>query len=69
MRIRCPRCHEKFDLSHRQVLTEAARLAKQRAVAPAPTQGAIDGNVLPANDLDAKRLRDEAIARRAKAEG
>jgi hypothetical protein len=46
MRIKCPLCHEKFDVGHREVLAEAERL-KQRAAAGQIPADDVDGNVLP----------------------
>jgi hypothetical protein len=95
MRITCPHCAHRFDVPHRAVLAEAARLAeKTKAPHPLPrciscgcpieclqydTGGWLlnkkcevcrkeeaNGNVLSPHDLDAKRLRDEAVRKRMK---
>ena len=45
MRVRCPHCHEKFDVKHMAVLAEAARLAKRRQSGDVSDVGEVDGNV------------------------
>ena len=66
MRVSCPHCHERFDVSHRAVLAEAARLAALRKTGDVADVGAeVNGNVLPAGDAGAGRERAEAVKRRA----
>ena len=61
MRVSCPCCKKRFDVPIRDVLAEAEKL-KARGVRWSPTDP--NGNVLSPNDLEAKRLRDEAVKRR-----
>jgi hypothetical protein len=66
MRITCPCCSQRFDVPIRDVLTEAERIhARETKKILAPMYPPDpDGNVLLPMDLDAKRQRDEAVARR-----
>jgi hypothetical protein len=66
MRVTCPCCGQRFDLPHRAVLAEAARLNGHAATMerPAPAGPDANGNVLAPGDAAARRARREAIARR-----
>lgn len=66
MRVTCPCCQKRFDVSNREVLAMAARLAEQRKGRnPGANVGPdVDGNVLRPEDAEAKRLRDASVARR-----
>ena len=103
MRVQCNKCHHRFDVPIRAVLTEAARIQNRpakktpspicfrchRSILPGqPFVGVkninsgvefasyhsrvedcvsapeANGNVLSPHDLEAKRLRDEAVRRR-----
>ena len=66
MRVQCNKCHHRFDVPIRAVLTEAARIAdrSRKIIPPAPDAPEANGNVLSPHDLEAKRLRDEAVRRR-----
>jgi hypothetical protein len=68
MRIACPHCHQRFDVSHGAVLKEAARLAEKRKAAPAALP-AREGNVLDPKDATAAADRQAAIARRLREDG
>jgi hypothetical protein len=67
MRVACPCCKKKFDVPHRAVLDEAAKLKENHKGKPRTVDNTgpeVNGNVLPIDDAEAKRLRDEAIRRR-----
>ena len=59
MRVQCPcGCGFRFDIPIRSVLAEAARLAEKRK--HHPVVAAMNGNLLSPQELEEKRLRDEA---------
>ncbi len=63
MRIKCPHCHERFDVGHKKVL-EAAKLLQERAQRGDIPEDALDGNVLTPDDDQARKLRQEVIRKR-----
>lgn len=65
MRITCPCCQKRFDVAHAAVLKEAARLKAVRESGDSHADATdCDGNRLNPADETAKRLREQAIARR-----
>ena len=77
MRLTCKHCGKTFDIAHRDVLAEAARITgrepgTRRVFTPTVREGGnpvrmADGNTLDPADVEAARLREEAIARRLRA--
>ena len=64
MRVTCPHCRKRHDVAHRDVLSEAARLAEQRKGGDVSDVGEeVNGNVLPPDPKLAK-LKEAAIMRR-----
>ncbi len=62
MRVECPcGCHHRFDVPIRAVLLEAERLKNK---SPRHVVMDTNGNVLSPQDLESKRLRDEAVRKR-----
>jgi hypothetical protein len=68
MRVKCPCCRCKFDVPIRVVMTEAARIAERspKNISPPAAGSEPDGNLLSPHDLEGRKLRDDAIARRTK---
>ncbi len=64
MRVTCPHCQRRFDLAHRKVIEEAARLRGDTLGTLQHGDAQANGNVLDPNDKEAARQRAEAIARR-----
>ena len=66
MRVECPcGCGHRFDVPIRAVMAEADRLRqKQKKSTDRRPASQINGNVLSPQDLEAKRLRDEAVRKR-----
>lgn len=62
MRVKCPHCGARHDVSHRVVITEADRLRDVRNGRPAAVDDEsspeVDGNRLTPEELNARRLRD-----------
>jgi hypothetical protein len=60
MRCTCPHCRERFDVPHRAVIEEAARLAARRRsgdVADVPDE--VNGNVQPPADAKGQAARHD----------
>ena len=64
MKVTCKCCNKRFDIPIREVLAMAAKLAENRMARPRRNLPDVNGNVLPANDVDAKRQREDAIVKR-----
>ena len=63
MRVTCPCCAARFDVPHRAVLAEAARLAAHQSQAVLPAGPDADGNRADAGDSLAVQARRVAIRR------